>query len=60
MGILKAAAVGEQLAIRDVGSAFMRVATDLFAQKYDQVSALVVYFKKLPSVMLEASSRCTT
>ena len=51
MDILKAAAVGQQLGIRDVGSVFMRVGTDLFGQKYDQVSALVVHFKKLPSVM---------
>jgi hypothetical protein len=51
MDILKATAVGHQLGIRDVGSAFNRIATDLFAQKYDQVSALVVHFKNLPSVM---------
>lgn len=51
MDILKATAVGQQLGIRDIGSAFMRSATDLFAQKYDQVSALIVHFKKLPSVM---------
>ena len=51
MDVLKATAVGQQLGIRDVGSIFMHVATDLFEQKYDQVSALVVHFKKLPSVM---------
>jgi hypothetical protein len=51
MDILKATAAGQQLGIRDIGSAFTRVAADLFAQKYDQVSALVVHFKKLPSVM---------
>jgi hypothetical protein len=51
MDILKAMALGQQLGIRDIGSAFMRSANDLFEQKYDQVSALVVHFKKLPSVM---------
>lgn len=51
MDILKTMAVGEQLGIRDIGSAFMRSANDLFEYKYDQVSALVVHFKKLPSVM---------
>lgn len=51
MDILKATAVGQQFGIRDVGSAFMRSATDVFAQKYDQVNALIVHFKKLPSVM---------
>jgi hypothetical protein len=48
---LTATAAGEQLGIRDIGTAFVRCATDLFAAKYDQVSALVVHFKKPPSVM---------
>lgn len=48
---LNATALGQLLGIRDMGSIFMRVYTDLFEQKYDQVSALVVHFKKLPSVM---------
>ena len=48
---LKATAAREQLGICDIGTAFVRCATDLFAAKYDGVSALVVHFKKLPSVM---------
>jgi hypothetical protein len=45
---LKATAVGEQLGIRDIGSAFVRCATNLFVAKYNQVSALVVHFKNYP------------
>jgi hypothetical protein len=49
--LLMATAAGTQLGIRDIGTAFVRCATDLFAANYDQVSALVVHFKKPPSVM---------
>jgi hypothetical protein len=42
---------GTLAGIGDVGTAFDECATNLFAAKYDQVSALVVYFKKLPSIM---------
>ena len=52
---LRAVAAGELLGLRDVGTAFERCATNLFASKYDDVSALVVHFKKPPSVMTVGS-----
>jgi hypothetical protein len=44
-------AAGTLAGIGDVGTAFDGCSTTLFAGKYDQVSALVVHFKKLPSIM---------
>ena len=52
---LTASAAGNLLGIRDVGTAFDRCANNLFAKKYDDISALVVHFKKLPSVMTVGS-----
>ncbi|MCP3446183.1 hypothetical protein [Bradyrhizobium sp. CCGUVB14] len=52
---LKAQAIGTLAGVRDIGTAFDACATNLFGQKYDQVSALVVHFKKLPSVMTVGS-----
>ncbi|WP_369721926.1 hypothetical protein AB8Z38_34055 [Bradyrhizobium sp. LLZ17] len=48
---LMAHAVGTLAGVRDAGTAFETCATNLFAEKHDQVSALVVHFKKLPSIM---------
>ena len=48
---LKASAAGTLLGIRDIGTAFERCAKNLFDSKYDDVSALVVHFRKSPSVM---------
>jgi hypothetical protein len=52
---LKATAAGQLIGIRDIGTAFDRCAKNLFDAKYDDVSALVVHFKKLPSVMTVGS-----
>jgi hypothetical protein len=52
---LKASAIQELLAIRDIGTSFDRCSKNLFAANYDDVSALVVHFKKLPSVMTAGS-----
>jgi hypothetical protein len=49
--LLEATAAGELAAIRDIGTAFDRCSKNLFAAKYDDVSALIVHFKQLPSVM---------
>jgi hypothetical protein len=48
---LRAHAAGTLAGVGDVGTAFDECATNLFAAKYDEVSALVVHFKKLPSIM---------
>jgi hypothetical protein len=53
--LLKVVAAGQLPVIRDVGTAFERCAKNLFASKYDDVTALVVHFKKLPSVMTVGS-----
>lgn len=44
-------AAGTLAGIGDVGTAFDECATNLFAGKYNQVSALAVHFKTLPSIM---------
>lgn len=51
MEFLKTHAVGALAGVRDVGTAFEACSTNLFGQKYDQVSALVIHFQKLPSIM---------
>jgi len=51
MNFLMTHAVGTLAGVRDAGTAFDDCAKNLFAGKYDQVSALVVYFEKLPSIM---------
>jgi hypothetical protein len=48
---LQGAASGELLGIQDLGVVFDRRAEDIAARNYDNVSALVVYFKKAPSIM---------
>lgn len=48
---LMAHAAGTLAGVGDVGTAFDECAKNLFAAKYDEVSALVVHFKKLPSIM---------
>ena len=49
--LLRSYAYGEDLSLRDIGAAFALCEKELFNETYDGVSALIVYFKKMPSVM---------
>jgi hypothetical protein len=51
MTLLLSYARGEELALRDSGAAFALCEKNLFGEIYDGVSALVVHFKKMPSIM---------
>ena len=51
MTLLLSYAYGEDLALRDAGVEFALCEKELFNQTYDGVSALIVHFKKMPSLM---------
>ncbi len=44
-------AYGEQLGIRDLGGAFALCEKELFGDTHDGTSALIVHFKKMPTIM---------
>ena len=51
MTVLRAHACGADLALRDSGVAFALCEKELFSETYDGISALIVHFKKMPSLM---------
>jgi hypothetical protein len=52
--MMEVMAFGEALGIRDCGSAFGRAEKNLFEQNFGAVSALVVHFKRMPTVLTVA------
>jgi hypothetical protein len=52
---LQEAAYGQCLGIQDVGIAFDRCSAALAAKRFDEICGLVVYFKRMPSVMTAGS-----
>jgi hypothetical protein len=49
--LLSDVASGTLLGIRDVGAAFELCEKELFGDKHESVSALIVHFKKMPTIM---------
>jgi hypothetical protein len=52
--LLEGMVFGETLGVRDCGSAFGRAERNLFEQDFAAISALVVHFKRMPTVLAVA------
>jgi hypothetical protein len=55
LDVLEQFGYGQELGLRDLGSAFSRCEEQVFASSHDEVSSLIVHFKKLPSILTVGS-----